>query len=135
VRFFFSGELDSQIANAYRSTREQVETTLNDALTSAEYGAAIEQIGIIPIILSAKFAVGRKERRLVKRAEKVADYRLFIDFDSFANGSEEERKLLLIENLLNAVTDIERKLKSSFNGARLRQDILALFPEAKVHDL
>jgi len=93
VRFFFSGELDSQIADAYRSTRKQVETTLNDALSSAGYGTAIEEIGIIPIILSAKFAAGRKERRLVKRTEKVADYRLFIDFDSFANGSEEERKL------------------------------------------
>jgi len=134
VRFFFSGELDSKIADAYRSTRKQVETTLNEALKSVEYGEAIEEIGIIPIILSAKFAEGHKERRLVKRAAKTADYRLFIDFDSFANGSEEERKHLLVENLLNAVADIDRKLKGSFNGIRLRQDILSLFPEAK-HDL
>ena len=108
--------------------RNEVESRLNSALANHSYSEVLEDIGIIPMILATSFS-GRKERRLVKRAEKTADYRLFIDFEAFANGSERDRKRLLVENLVASVEDIHRKLRGAFDGARLRKDILRLFPE------
>lgn len=131
MRFFFSGELDVQIHDAYRSTCQEVESRLNSALATSDYGDAILEIGIIPIILSPKFANFRKERRLVKRRDRVADYRLFIDFDAFAHGSEVERRILLVRNVIESIRDIDRKMGSGFDGARLCEDVFRLFPEAR----
>ena len=113
----------------YRVVRNEVESRLNSALANQSYSEVLEEIGIISMILATSFSKRRKERRLVKHAEKTADYRLFIDFEAFANGSERDRKRLLVENLLASVEDIHRKLRGAFDGARLRKDILRLFPE------
>ena len=129
MRFFFSGELDAEIADQYRVIRQEVEAALNDGLGDQDYGGVLNEIGIIPMILGPGFSEGRKERRLVKRDEKTADYRLFIDYKEWTAGSRSDRKRLLLENVLACVEDIDRKLKGGFNGKRLSQDIRRLFPE------
>jgi len=126
MRFFFSGELDSEIADSYRPIRIAMECTLNSALSERSYGDAITEVAIIPMILGPQFCEGRKERRLVKRKEKAADYRLFIDFDAWRSGTPQVQKQLLLENVLVVVDDIGRKMKSDFDSARLRDDIIAL---------
>ena len=129
MRFFFSGELDAEIADQYRVIRQEVEAALNDGLGDQDYGGVLNEIGIIPMILGPRFSEGRKERRLVKRDEKTADYRLFIDYKEWTAGSHSDRKRLLLENVLACVEDIDRKLKGGFHGKRLSQDIRRLFPE------
>lgn len=131
MRFFFSGELDAQIADDYRPVRRLVESVLNASLSSKEYGGVINEIAIIPIILGPSFSLNRKERCLVRKGEQAADYRLFIDFEEFRCASEKERVVLLVRNVLEAVGDIQRKLKKSFDGQQLRNDILLLFPEVE----
>ena len=132
MRFFFSGELDAEVADQYKSVRKEIEATLNGRLGDRDYGGVLNEIAIVPMILEPRFSEGRKERRLIKRAEKVADYRLFIDYKAWGAGSNEDRKRLLVENVLASVRDIERKLKG-FDGKRLAQDIASLFPELR-HD-
>ena len=83
MRFFFSGEIDAEVADQYRVIRKEVEVALNDGLGDQDYGGVLNEIGIIPMILGPRFTEGRKERRLVKRAEKTADYRLFIDYEEW----------------------------------------------------
>jgi len=127
MKFFFSGELDVDIADSYREIRKLVESTLNEQLGENNYGEEIQKISIIPIILGPRFIEGKKERRLIKKKEKVADYRLFVDFNTWLNGTNEIRTNLIIDNILEAVDDINRKLKDSFNGDSLRNDILRSF--------
>lgn len=129
MEFWFSGELDHQIADAYREIRKEVEATLNRELSGKDYGPAIQKLAIIPMILSETFAEGKKERRLVQRVQKSADYRLYIDFEAFLAGGHNERVQLLVTNVLSAVQDIDRKLKGQFAGGQLCNDIKALFPE------
>lgn len=130
MRFFFSGELDGDLPDDhYRVVRQIVETRLNEALVDKSYGDAIKEIAIIPMILGPRFAEGRKERRLIQHREKAADYRLFIESASFANGTVDERKKMLLENVLICIRDIDRKLKGKFDGQRLQDDIRILFPE------
>jgi hypothetical protein len=128
MEFWFSGELDHQVSDAYREIRSEVEATLNRELGSKDYGPALQELAIIPIIISKTFGP-RKERRLVRREQKSADYRLFIDFEAFLAGDYDKRVQLLVTNVLWAVQDIDRKLKSQFAGAQLCNDIKALFPE------
>jgi len=129
MRFFLSGELDAEIADAYRVTRFEIESKLNAALGASSYGDALEEIGIIPMILSPQFAAGRKERRLVQRGSRAADYRLFIDFEAFRRGSSADRRRLLVQNIIASVEDIHRKLDRGFDGSGLAQDIRQLFSE------
>ncbi|GAA3962068.1 Imm44 family immunity protein [Allohahella marinimesophila] len=126
MRFFISGELDSEIAEVFRAIRQQVEKQLNEHLAGQMYGSAIEKIALAPIIRGPRFSPA-SERRLVQHKSKTADYRLVIEYDRFLNGSEQVRRQLLVENLLLAVDDLGRKLGNKFEGQRLAQDISTLF--------
>lgn len=128
MEFFVSGELDIEIAELFRPIRQEVTTRLNDNLYENNYGAVIDKIALIPIVLSPRFLNQRTERRLVQWKTRTADYRLIIDYESFIKGTNEDRKRLLVTNLLVAVNDISRKSKE-FEGSKLQQDILNVFEE------
>mgnify|MGYP003429931519 CR=1 FL=1 len=126
MRFFISGELDSEIDSVFRPIRQEIEVRLNKELGGTSYGNSIEEIFLAPIILGPRFST-RAERKLLKHKNKVADYRLVIDFEAFLNGTEQARKQLLLGNVLASVADISRKLGGKFEGEQLSQDIIALF--------
>ncbi len=126
MHFFISGELDSEVAELFRPVRKEVELLLNQELGNNSYGQDIEKISLIPIILGPRFT-DRKERRLLQRKDKAADYRLVIDFEAFLHGGESTRRQLLINNLLLAIADISRKIGGKFEGDRLSHDIKSLF--------
>ena len=104
-----------------------VEQKLNSSLQKRNYGSCLEEIGIIPIILSEYFAPKVKERRLFQRKPKSADYRLFIDYNKFRNGDNRMRELLLINNIVCSIEDLTRKAKGKLLGKELINDILGLF--------
>ena len=131
MRFFFSGELDARVAEPYRETRRTVESALNDALGTKDYGPVLDKIAFIPIILGPEYGSERTERRLVQRRQRAADYRPRVDFDSFLHGGAETRVRLLVDSLLMAVADIKRKLGKDFDGYQLHVDIRALFPDSE----
>jgi Immunity protein 44 len=124
VRIFFSGEIDADVADEYREVRKAIESNLNSVLGDQSYSSVLDSIAIVPILLGPRFSGSQKERRLLQRSKKSADYRLIIDYDAWRTGSRDERDRLLIRNLLEAVDDINRKFKGAFDGTRLRSDIL-----------
>jgi len=58
MRFFFSGEIDAEVADQYRVIRKEVEVALNDGLGDQDYGGVLNEIGIIPMILGPRFTEG-----------------------------------------------------------------------------
>ncbi len=129
MRFWFSGEVDAEIAEAFRIARTSVERRPNDALAARAYGAGVTEISLIPIILGQKFA-DRPERRLLQRAQRAADYRPHISFEVFRFGDERCREQLLVRNAIQAIDDISRKAnraKIDFAGDLLKRDILSVF--------
>jgi len=127
VRFFFSGEIDGLVDDLYRPVRQLVEQRLNVALGSKEYGSALSNIGIIPIIVPREVRLRRKERKLFQRKQHSADYRLYIDLEHFRSGGIDDRVRLLLRNVITAVEDLQRKAGRSFNGEALASDILEVF--------
>ena len=133
MNFWYSGEVDSEVYDAYVTTRRLVESRLNDALSKRAYGTAVTKIAILPIILGPHFS-DRAERKLVQRTKCSADYRLRIDFEAFLNGDANVREQLLIRNTIQAIADISRKARAAkldFDGESLAIDVLSLFSLAQ----
>ncbi len=127
MKFWFSGELDHRIDNVWRRARARVEAKLNRMCGRRDYGDAVIEIAMIPMILGPEFLRGRRERRLWKRKDRVADYRTIIDFESFRLGSDAQREGLLLMNTLEAIRDLHRKAGERFHGDKLISDIVAEF--------
>jgi hypothetical protein len=123
MKFWFSGELDHRIDDAYKPIRARVEEKLNGMCEGRDYGDAVTKIGIIPMILDPEFLSGRPERRLWKRKEQVADYRTIIDFETFRLADDAKRERLLVTNTVAAVRDLQRKAGEGFRGDELVSDI------------
>jgi hypothetical protein len=132
LRFFIAGEIDTLVNDLWFDTRALVEKRLNDSLGDRDYGPALIEIGILPIIVRPEWARDRKERRLFQRKQRSADYRLYIDFEHFRSGGLDVRVRLLLANVISAIDDLQRKAGRSFDGATLSADILALFHYERV---
>lgn len=125
MKFFISAEIYGDVD--FMATGKKVEKKLNLSLEEKSYGSCLEEIGIIPTVLSEYFARPKKERRLFQRKTKSADYRLFIDYNKFRTGDSRIRELLLINNIVCSIEDLTRKAKGKFFGKELIDDILELF--------
>ncbi len=127
MRIFISGEIDGQISNDYRITRNEIDRKLN-CLENNDYGFEFVDIGIIPIIIDPKrglFEAGFfRERKLIKRKAKEADIRLKTDFIKFQAGDDNIKRLLLIDNIVRSIRVIGEKSKSDFNAEKLISDII-----------
>jgi hypothetical protein len=124
MKFFFSGEVDTLVADLWRPVALTVEARLTAALGGRDYGPAVQEIAIIPMILRPEWREGHRERRLLKRKEAVADYRTWIDFQKFMDGDDKERERLLARNLVDAIADVSRKAGKDFSGDALIEDVL-----------
>jgi hypothetical protein len=90
-----------------------------------DYGTEFEAIGIIPTILDEQFLSSDwKERRLVRHVKKDADIRLIMDYNKFANASQEEQVLLYVKLIVDSIKVIDKKKKGDFQGQKLIDDIL-----------
>ena len=127
---FFSGEIGDIDGEEFRLLRNELVASLNfitdrnkELLKDNTYGSEIQSIGIISMILSPRFDV-YKERRLIRFKEKCADIRLKIDYQKYQTANHQEKKLLLIKNIVDSIMVIEKRKKDDFQGERLINDIL-----------
>ena len=134
MKFQFSGELsdlqkEDLIPDKYAKTSRKVEDTLNRRLCDKNYGDAIDLIFLAPMILQSdnEFFARKKERKLIKHNERVADFRLRIDYLNFAATDDATREKMLLKNVIDSVRVIQKRLKKRFNGEDLEKDILSLW--------
>jgi|GEM_PF-1905701 len=127
MRIFMSGIIDSVVGDGFSRISNAIEAQLK-VLEHRSYGNALTGIGIIPVILREAYLVNSfsKERRLFKRKEKDADYRLFINLEKFMQSDEETKRLLLIKNIIVSIRDLGRKAGKSFDAASMEEDILGI---------
>ena len=127
MRFFLSGEVDIAVHEQMSRIQNPIEAKLNEFFADREYGPALKEIAIIPMILRPEWQTGRRERRLFQRKQESADYRTWIDFEKMRAGPDEVRERLLLKNIVEAVADLSRKAGNGFAGERLVDDMLSLF--------
>ncbi len=89
------------------------------------YGDAINLISIIPTIFSPKTfeALPYKERKYFSWKNKEADYRLRIDYDKFIKGDDLTKRNLILDNIIQSIRLLNKKVKKGFEGKKLENDI------------
>ncbi len=127
MKIFISGELDKPVCDSFLVIRDKIEDTLK-ILNNRSYGSEILDICIVPIIAtqSSLDAGFFKERQLLHRRDKSADYRFRINIEKFLNGDDETKRLLIIKVIIVSVRELGRKAKRDFDAMVLEEDILTV---------
>ncbi|TDL92412.1 dihydrolipoamide succinyltransferase [Vibrio vulnificus] len=130
MEFFMSGETEIIFSEEFRLLRNEAEQKLK-SLENNDYGNAVEDIGIIPIIvnLTPEIIEGGffKERVKFSKKNKDADIRMRIDYHDFLNGDLQKKKELLLKNIIESVRALGQKVKKDFDSTKLERDIIELF--------
>ena len=93
-------------------------------LEEKNYGEEFIDIGIVPIIMPEEYHERYPERRQLWRKKREADIRLFVDYEKYARGTKEEKLLLWLKCMIEAIEIIESRKKGDFQGEKLIEDIL-----------
>lgn len=134
--FFLSGEIDGthpldQIDNKFTKASSDISVKLSTFLEALNYGAEVEELNIIPIIVKQpkemEDAGWFKERKLFKRKSRSTDFRLRIDYDDFCLGSDEKRIKLILRNIIDSIRILDCRATKDFDGKKLEADILNLY--------
>lgn len=126
MKIIITAEIDSQVRNDFQTIRKEILEKIRP-LEDKEYG--LDKISIIPIIANITPELEEagffKERKLIKKKEKLADIRLRIDFNKFKDGDMKTKKNLIIRNIIESIQVIGAKMKKEFNAEMFERDILS----------
>lgn len=88
------------------------------------YSDIINIIGIIPIIAPKEFMENGKykEMKYCSVAYGFADVNLFIDYERYVGASMDEKRALIVKNVVDSVKSIKTKGKIDFN--RFKKDMI-----------
>ena len=130
MMFFLSTETIAPAASRWLAANRIVEPCLKH-LEPSSYGTGLNSIAIISIILPDSFFDngGYKERKLYKRKSQEADIRLRLDYRSFLFASDEQRIRIYTKHILTSLKTLDGKVDSSFNLAKLLDDVEAAFAD------
>lgn len=121
IDIYEHGEICNSIKNALRFVMDgskQKELTEDDT-----YGNEINDISIVHMILSPRFDA-RYERKYIVFKRHEADIRLKIDYETYQKADKTKKRMLIIKNIIDSITVIEKRKRGDFQGEKLIDDIL-----------
>jgi hypothetical protein len=127
MKLWISGEIDVEVADAYRATRQLVEKAINARL--AEYGGAVNEWAFIGIIRQAGLGAGYPEIKRFDTKDRSLEFRLAIDLEAFKSSSDIRRASLLLESLLRSLSIARELTIPGLDIERLEQDVRAVAVE------
>ena len=94
-----------------------------------EYTDSLDSIGITPIIAPQKeIDDGKyKELKLISKAYRYASISLHIDFLKYKCSSVDQKKRMILGNVLCSLLLVKKKIGTAFNYEKIESDILSLF--------
>jgi hypothetical protein len=107
-----SGEVEADLADSYRISRNSVECAVNLDLENTLFSEKFEKWAVIPVILSDTFISGFPEIVKLSSKGKVLEFRLQVAYTEFKKASS-ERRLAMIFDALSRSVDLMPKLKVS----------------------
>jgi hypothetical protein len=125
MRFWFSGEIEADVGEAYRPVRREIEQTLNEILSDVDYGPGVSKWAFLSIILAASHSAFPEIRRY-DPLTTVVEFRLWIDYRSFKDAGPTTQKQMFYARLLSSV-DLATALGiPSFDLVRLKRDMVVI---------
>lgn len=96
------------------------------------YTSLLDTIGITPIIApTSEICDGKwKEVKYISSTYRMASISLHIDYLGYISAIEREKKIqIIIDNILNSLLVIKKRLKNGFDYERIKKDILSAVNE------
>ena len=95
------------------------------------YTSLLDTIGITPIIApTSEICDGKwKEVKYISSTYRMASISLHIDYLEYISAIDQEKILLIIDNILNSLLAIKKRLKNGFDYERIKKDILSAVNE------
>jgi hypothetical protein len=110
MKFWYSGEVKSDVSREFCDAFNDVEDSLNAKLGELSVGEELESWNSIPIVRPEEdLTPAYCEVKKFRRKDKSIEFRLKIDHPHFKAGDAVAKRHLLIESLLRSV-DEARKL-------------------------
>lgn len=92
------------------------------------YTKALDTIGITPIIAPINVLNCKKWRevKFINLSLRIANISLISDYDAFIKGDVVEKKKIILENILQSLKVVEKKMKKQFDYDGIERDIKKL---------
>lgn len=120
--------IDKVLKNVNKTLSFVTDTKLNLEYID-NYGTEFHSIGIIPTCFEEDVwnSLGWKEEIKISRKRKEADIRLKMDYELFANESEENKNIIFIATIIKSINVLQGHSKGDFKGDELVRDIISSF--------
>jgi hypothetical protein len=113
MEFWYSGEIEDDVGDAFGRASNEVEAVLNQELGGLAVGSELARWDSIPMIRPEEFSFDYPEVRRYRRKDKSIEFRLRIDHARFKQGDHAAQCGLLIESLLKSVEDARKLVPST----------------------
>lgn len=122
MEFWLSGEVQSDVADAFRPALVDVENALNEAFTDLDVGP-LKTWGFIAIIREAESPLYPEVRKYHKRDSSL-EFRLVIEHDVFKRSDDVLARHLLMAALLRSVNYARKLAPAAVDLDRINQVML-----------
>lgn len=125
---FFSTEAEIPAGYFIVKILAPIAKKFNNLYDSKRYSDKIDSICIVAICTSLRLQNEGfyKERKYISYKKRYADIRLRLDYEKFLSSSDDERKAMCFNLVLEAIQIIQKKLPD-FNGNLLSKDIASFW--------
>jgi len=113
LRFWLGGEIDVDIAEAFRVARNEVEAELNRAVLGLPLGDGVKKWYVIPMLI-ARNTLDYLVIRKYERRERSFEFRLPADHGAFAVASEPEKRKTIVGLVLESIASARSIRSGSF---------------------
>jgi hypothetical protein len=130
MQLWMSGELQSDIGEAYRSARKEIESKINEYISSRSYGEGVQKWAFIAIIAPPRTTQYYPEVRKYWKRDRTAEFRILIDYEAFKRADPPGHRTLIAQALIASLQIATRMNIPNFDPVSLMQDVLNV---ARVH--
>jgi hypothetical protein len=120
MKLWIGGEIEADVADTFRVTRNAVERAVNRVIESKDYSLQLKKWSCIAIV-RADTLMPERLRYSPKRQEM--DFRLALDHGRFLSGTDSERRAMLFAMLRRSLSLLETKLPTRGGLDNLKEDL------------
>ena len=103
---------------------------ISDRIDITLYTDALDTIGITPIIAPKQVLdSGCMEVKMISMRYRMANISLYCDYNNFIKADLALKKVMIVENIINSLYVIKKRLKNKFNYTQIVNDIKNLLHE------
>jgi len=122
MELWMSGEIQSNVGDAYSKASDLVEAEINNCIKYNDYGEGLKMWFFIPIIRAEDSPIYGEIAKYRKRLKEV-EFRLKIDHSAFSSGNAVDHVRLISQSLLRSLKMMPEIGVTKVDLDRLTRDV------------